>query len=123
MKNELKYLELKTGFSDDGPAWIGYVSFSKTGRMLYFNGKAFHGNGHGNCYDVETGDLYWITGIKKNGNNRYPWGKSIIQIEETAIEEYESITRIKIVNNKNYKIITVQPTDKKCFHQLLNEKL
>ncbi|WP_114790414.1 hypothetical protein U0035_14130 [Niabella yanshanensis] len=123
MKTELKYIELKTGFSDDGPAWIGYVSFSKTGKMLYFNGKAFHGNGHGNCYDVENGELYWITGIKNNGDNRHPVGKGVIHIDEAAIEEYELITGVKIENNKSYKIITVQPTDKECFHQLLNEKL
>jgi len=59
---------------------------------------------------------------KKKGNNRYPWGKSIIQIEETAIEEYESATGIKIANNKNYKIITVRPNDKHRFKQLLNER-
>ncbi|MGN7783865.1 hypothetical protein ACTJIJ_05040 [Niabella sp. 22666] len=123
MKNELKYIELKSGFSDDGPAWIGYVSFSKTGKMLYFDGKAFHGNGHGNCYDVETRELYWITGIKKNGDHRHPWGNGAVQIDKDAVEEYESITGIEIRNNKNYKIITVQPTNKKRFVQLLNEKL
>ena len=32
MKSAIKYIELKTGFSDDGPAWIGLVSFSKTGK-------------------------------------------------------------------------------------------
>jgi hypothetical protein len=32
----LKYIELKSGYSnDDGPAWIGYVTPSKTGRTLY----------------------------------------------------------------------------------------
>ena len=27
--NNLMYIELKTGYSDDGPAWIGYVKTSK----------------------------------------------------------------------------------------------
>jgi hypothetical protein len=35
----LKYIELKSGHSDNGPAWIGYVTPSKTGRTLYFNGR------------------------------------------------------------------------------------
>ena len=26
MINNLMYIELKMGYSDDGPAWIGYVS-------------------------------------------------------------------------------------------------
>ena len=30
MINTLMYLELKTGYSDDGPAWIGYVKTSKS---------------------------------------------------------------------------------------------
>ena len=29
MINNLMYIELKTGYSDDGPAWIGYVKTSK----------------------------------------------------------------------------------------------
>ena len=30
MINNLMYIELKTGYSDDGPAWIGYVKTSKS---------------------------------------------------------------------------------------------
>ncbi|MFL9838337.1 hypothetical protein ABS768_12550 [Flavobacterium sp. ST-75] len=41
MKPQIKYIELKSGYSDNGPAWIGLVTFSKTGRTVYFNGKAF----------------------------------------------------------------------------------
>ena len=29
MINNLMYIELKTGYSDDGAAWIGYVKTSK----------------------------------------------------------------------------------------------
>ena len=32
----LKYIELKTGYSDDGPAWIGRVKMSRSGRTVYF---------------------------------------------------------------------------------------
>ena len=34
----IRYIELKTGFSDRGPAWIGKVVFSKSGQTIYFNG-------------------------------------------------------------------------------------
>ena len=37
---------------------------------MYFNNQAFKGNGHGSCRDIETGDLYWISGVKKNEQNR-----------------------------------------------------
>ena len=32
----LRYIELKSGHSDNGPTWIAYVEQSKTGRTLYF---------------------------------------------------------------------------------------
>ncbi len=123
MKPELKYIELKTGYADNGPAWIGYVEYSKSGKTVYFNDKAFGGNGHGGCSDIESGEIYWITGVKKDGNNRHQFGNGIIQIEESAIEEYEAITGITVRQNKNYKIVTIQPTDKRRFETLLNEKL
>jgi hypothetical protein len=53
IKSELKYIELKPGYSDNGPAWIGKVEFSKSGKTVYFNGHAFKSNDHGGCSDIE----------------------------------------------------------------------
>jgi hypothetical protein len=39
VRERVMYVELKTGFNDDGPAWIGRVRFSKTGRTLYYRGR------------------------------------------------------------------------------------
>lgn len=68
----LRYIELKSGFSDDGPAWIGYVTPSKTGRTLYFNGRGVRklkgqrrGDSGGNYIDMQTGEFFWISGVKK----------------------------------------------------------
>jgi hypothetical protein len=36
----IRYVELKSGYHDDGPAWIARVLVSKPGRTVYFNGKA-----------------------------------------------------------------------------------
>ena len=33
------YVELKTGFNDNGPATISWVEFSKTGRSVYYRGR------------------------------------------------------------------------------------
>lgn len=67
MINNLMYIELKTGYSDDGPAWIGYVRTSKTKKTIYFNDHAFQkSNGsYSNYIDVENGDEYWISGLKE----------------------------------------------------------
>lgn len=36
MINNLMYIELKTGYSDDDPAWIGYVKTSKRKKFDIF---------------------------------------------------------------------------------------
>ncbi len=64
------YIELKTGFNDNGPAWIGRVRFSKTGRTVYYRGRTLrrkpYGGGPGNYYDVETGEEFWVSGVNKD---------------------------------------------------------
>ena len=37
----LHYIELRTGYRDNVPAWIGRVRMSRSGQTVYFNGKAF----------------------------------------------------------------------------------
>ena len=67
MIKNLMYIELKSGYSDDGPAWIGYVKTSKTRKTVYFNDHAFQKaiGGGLNYIDVENGDGYWISGLKR----------------------------------------------------------
>lgn len=58
MKDQLLYVELKSGFSDNGPAWIRRGKQSKSGRTIYFNDQAFQslaGSGiQGNYLNIET---------------------------------------------------------------------
>ncbi|OHX65400.1 hypothetical protein [Flammeovirga pacifica] len=71
-----------------GPAWIGKVEFSKSGGTAYFNDKVFKHFGKGHYGDIETGDSYWISGIKKNGKDRHVFGKGKIQIDKLIVNEY-----------------------------------
>ncbi len=89
MIHNLMYVELKTGFADNGPAWIGYVKQSKSGKTIYFNDHAFQrGNGiSGNYYDVETGEEYWISGVKKRESNRHWAGHGKIMLDWRAVPE------------------------------------
>lgn len=84
MKTEIKYIELKSGFSGNGPAWIGLASYSKSGKTVYFDGKAFQSlNGmgiSGNYFDLESGDEYWISGVKKDMSDRQKFGGGKIYI-------------------------------------------
>lgn len=94
MKPAIMYIELKTG-GISGPARIGRVTFSQSGKSIYYRGKRFASlKGYGfkaNYYDVETGDDYWISGCKRRGGDRlYP---GIIEIDEDVREEYWTVVR------------------------------
>ena len=86
------YVELKSDQNDKGPAWIGRVRFSKTGKTIYYRGKEFRSlkgqGGYANFYDVATGDEYWISGCKKNGQDRHPCGAGPVHIDDDVREEY-----------------------------------
>src|SRR5579871_3644749 len=71
-KTRIMYIERKAE-SLNGPARIGRVSFSKTGRTLEYRGQRFQKSKSGykwNHFDVETGDHYWISGPRKDGKDR-----------------------------------------------------
>lgn len=88
-KRRLMYLERKTGNSDNRPAKIGWVTFSKTERLIYYRNQTFQrivgGGISGNYFELESGDEYWITGVKTDGSNRHPHGSRLIEIDEDAL--------------------------------------
>jgi hypothetical protein len=88
-----------------GPARIGRVTFSKTGKTLYYKGKTFQslkGSGSkANYYEVDAQDQYWISGPKKNGADGL-YGPRPTPIDEDAREEYWLPIR-KLPAKKNQK--------------------
>lgn len=93
MKSEIIYVELKSGYSDNGPAWIGKGFYSKSGQSIYFNNQLFKkGLGiSGNYYNIETRDEYWISGVKKDGTDRHWAGNGKIMIDKSILPEYLQI--------------------------------
>jgi hypothetical protein len=89
------YVELKTGYNDNGPAWIGRVRFSKTGQTVYYRGKSLRripgGGISANYCDVETGEQYWISGMKKNREDRHWAGAGPVVIDGDVRAEYERL--------------------------------
>lgn len=87
----IMYIEQKSG-SLTGPARIGRVTFSKTGRTLYYRGHKFQSlKGQGfksNYYDVVTGDDYWISGPKRNGADALYATNVGAAIDDDVREEY-----------------------------------
>ena len=93
----IMYIELKTGYGDNGPAWIGRVSFSKSGQTVYYRGKTLRtarGRGiSGNFVDVTTGEEYWISGIKRDASDRHWAGSGRVQIDADVRDEYLALGR------------------------------
>jgi len=101
----LIYVELKSGYADNGPAWIGKGFYSKSGKTIYFNGQAFKKFGKvGNYYDWETKDDYWISGVKKKDSNRHWAGSGKITIDEAVVEEFLEL-RGKSALSKQWYIV------------------
>ncbi len=73
LRSRIMYIECKAE-SVTGPACIGRVFFSKRGGTLYYGSRSFQslkGSGFkANYCDTETLEHYWISGPRKDGNDR-----------------------------------------------------
>lgn len=107
----LRYIELKSGHSDDGQACIAYVNRSKSGRTLYFNGKGLRkfkglrrGESGGNYIDMETGESFWVSGVKKNRQDRHWAGSGKVLIEAAAVSDYLKTINAKTLDTSHCEI-------------------
>lgn len=124
----LRYIELKSGHSDNGPAWIGYIEQSKSGRTLYFNGRGLmklkgqrRGESGGNYVDMETGESFWVSGVKKNGQDRHWAGSGKVLIEAAAVAEYLATIKAKALDTSRCEIThSIRPTDIEKLSKLAN---
>lgn len=124
----LRYIELKTGFGDSGPAWIGRVTLSRSKTTVYFNGRALKrakgGGISGNYFDVESGDEYWVSGVKKNGQDRHWAGSGRVLVEASAVEEYLALRNLAVLDPAHYEIShSIVQTDIAKFRNIENQRL
>jgi len=87
------YIENKEGDIDGHKARIGWVTFSKTGRTIYYRGRSLArakgGGTLGNYFCEDSGTEYWVSGVKKRGSNAH-WAEPVsVFVDEDAAEEYE----------------------------------
>ncbi len=89
------YLENKDGDIDGVAARVGWVEFSKSGRTVRYRGKellrAKGGGIQGNFVDQQTGEEYWVSGIKTRGSNTHWAEPTEVQVDDDAVEELERI--------------------------------
>ena len=85
------YIEQKTG-ELIGPARVGRVTFSRTGRTVYYRDQTFQslkGQGYkANFFEVVTGDTYWISGPKRDGSDRLCGERIATEIDDDVRGEY-----------------------------------
>ena len=89
-KTRIMYIEDKSG-GLNGPARIGRVTFSKTGRSVHYGGRTFQKmKGYkANYFDVDTGDEFWISGPRKDGRDRLYDGTTMpVEIDDDVSLEY-----------------------------------
>jgi hypothetical protein len=92
----LMYIECKSGAIDGATARIGWVTFSKSGRGVYYRGRlllrAGGGGLAGNHVDDETSAEYWISGVKKRGSNVHPAERGIdVVVDDDAREAFSQL--------------------------------
>jgi hypothetical protein len=92
VKPRIMYVELKNE-NDNGPAWIGRVSFSKTGRTAYYRGRVLRRQRgiFANHIDVETREWFWLSGVKRNGEDRHWAGSGPVVVDDDVRHEYEQM--------------------------------
>lgn len=124
-KHKLLYIELKSGHGDSGPAWIGRATLSKSGRTVYFNGRALKRLGGqgiaGNHFCLETGDEYWVSGVKKDGCDRHRAGGGTVMIDARVVAEYLAFRGLSQLDSTCHRVVSdIRDTDITKFHDLEN---
>ena len=98
VKSRIMYIESKAN-GLNGPARIGRVTFSKTGKSIYYRGHLFYslkGSGFkANYRNVQTREEYWISGPRRDGQDRLYVSNIPIEIDEDVREEYWTQIRKK----------------------------
>lgn len=90
----LMYIESKGGMIDGAAARIGWVTFSNSGKGVYYRGRSLlRAKGiSGNYIDADSGEEFWVSGIKRRGSNMHPSERRIkVAVDEDAVVEYAGI--------------------------------
>lgn len=90
-RSRIMYIEDKSK-GLDGDAVIGRVFFSKSRKTFYYKGLMFQSlKGAGfkaNYFEIESGDHFWISGPRKDRNDRLYGGRRAVLIDEDVRDDY-----------------------------------
>lgn len=95
LSQRLMYVENKNGSIDGADARIGWVTFSKSGRTVYYRGRELlrmkGGGVRGNYFDCETREEYWVSGVKRRGSNVHPHERVAVLVDPDAADAYAEL--------------------------------
>lgn len=75
----------------------------------------------GNYVDMETGESFWVSGVKKNGEDRHWAGSGKVLIEAAAVIEYLKTIKAEALDTSRYEITnSILQTDIKRLSRLAN---
>jgi hypothetical protein len=75
----------------------------------------------GNYIDVESGESFWVSGVKKNGQDRHWAGSGKFLIEPAAVSDYLDAIKPKTLDMSCYEItMSIVQTDIERLSQLAN---
>jgi hypothetical protein len=60
----------------------------------------------GNYSDMETGESFWVSGVKKNGQDRHWAGSGKVLIEAAAVSDYLDTIKAKTLDKSRCEVTT-----------------
>jgi hypothetical protein len=90
MRSRILYLESKAD-SLQSPARIGRVTFTNSGKGVYYRGREFYriSRFKANYAEAGTHDPYWISGPRRDGRDRLYTPRGLpVEIDDGVREEY-----------------------------------
>ena len=84
------YIECKAD-GLQGPARIGRVTFTKSGKGIYYKGREFYRTSgfKANYAEVGSREEYWISGPRRDGQDRLYCPSGLpVEIDDDVREEY-----------------------------------
>jgi hypothetical protein len=78
----------------------------------------------GNHHCLGTRDEYWVSGVKRNGEDRHWEGHDPIMIDARVVEEYLALRNLDQLDPRIYQVVQdIEDTDGSRFHDIENEPL
>ncbi len=79
------------------------------------------GESGGNYIDMESGESFWVSGVKMNGEDRHWAGSGKVLIEAAAVAEYLATIKAKTLDTKRCEVTnSIRQTDIERLSRLAN---